>query len=368
MTDATSPVSPRTGWRDTWRRGMSVGVQFMIPSSVFILLPIASFWRSAPGPWAVVFTLVGLAFVVGFIGAAFLTTARAAIRGAWWAGLVVAVAALAAMASAPDLAGYFAAYLTVPAALLFRRRLATALTVAVAIVGAATVWSSQEMMAGGLTFMGLTLGLSIAAGLDSQRVRQDLAAAQTRNAVLAVAAERDRIGRDLHDILGHNLTALAVKTELASKLLDVDGPAARAQLTEVQALARQTLADVRATASGMRQVRLATELASARSVLEAAGVVLESPSAEPPLTDERAELFGWALREAVTNVVRHAAATRVVVTVTPDRLTVRDDGRGISGAEGSGLTGLRARAAAHGFVVHVQSEGRGTTVRLEEER
>ena len=109
--------------------------------------------------------------------------------------------------------------------------------------------------------------------------------AEQRVDTLSVAAERERIGRDLHDILGHSLTAISIKAGLAARLVDLDPAAAKAQIAEIEQVSRQALADVRATASGMREVRLATEIASARSVLLAAGIESRMPSALPPLTD-----------------------------------------------------------------------------------
>ena len=109
--------------------------------------------------------------------------------------------------------------------------------------------------------------LALGAGLEAGRVGAKLSRAEQRVSTLAVAAERERISRDLHDILGHSLTAISIKSELAGRLMSSDPPGAQAQMAEVEGIARQALADVRATASGIREVRVATELASARSVL-----------------------------------------------------------------------------------------------------
>ena len=122
----------------------------------------------------------------------------------------------------------------------------------------------------------------------------------------------------------------------------------KAQIAEIEQVSRQALADVRTTASGMREVRLATEIASARSVLLAAGIESRMPSALPPLTDRMSELMGYVVREAVTNVVRHSRAGVCTVVVRPSAVEVRDDGRGLpSGVRsGSGLLGLRTRVEA----------------------
>jgi two-component system sensor histidine kinase DesK len=185
---------------------------------------------------------------------------------------------------------------------------------------------------------------------------------------LAVAAERERIGRDLHDILGHSLTAISIKSGLAARLAETDPAAARAQMAEVEQIARVALSDVRATASGLREVRLATELASARSVLLAAGVESVAPSAVPALSVSDSELLGYAVREAVTNVVRHAEATRVVITIENRSVAICDDGIGMPAGRtsGSGLNGLRRRFADAGGVLSISpAQLHGTVVRAQ---
>ncbi|MBM0236610.1 sensor histidine kinase [Micromonospora sp. ATA32] len=175
----------------------------------------------------------------------------------------------------------------------------------------------------------------------------ELQAAQQEIGRLAVAEERARTARDLHDILGHSLTVVAVKTELAGRLLELDLARAATEIAEVERLARQALADVRRTVGGYREVSLAGELAGARSALAAAGIAADLPADVPALPAEREELFGWAVREGVTNVIRHSGARRCAISVQPDRVEVCDDGRGPSegdGPAGHGLLGLRERA------------------------
>ena len=152
---------------------------------------------------------------------------------------------------------------------------------------------------------------------------------------------RARISRDLHDILGHSLTAITIKSSLAARLADTEPAAAKEEMAAVEAIARQALADVRATVSGLTEIRLATEIASARSVLLAAGIEARTPVALPTLSDAVSELFGYVVRESVTNVVRHAEATRCVIEVDEHCVEVRDDGVGLgTDRSGRGLTGL----------------------------
>ncbi len=191
---------------------------------------------------------------------------------------------------------------------------------------------------------------------------QQLALAQDEVAVLAVERERERIARDMHDILGHTLTVISVKAELAGKMFEVDADRARAEILEVQGLARAALADVRGMVSATRAVTLAGELAGARQAFDAAGVEAEVPGTVDQVPDRLRELFAWALREGTTNVLRHAAASRVRVTMTDDTLTVEDDGHGPSAVDvvpGNGLRGLCERARQVGAHVAVTASPLG---------
>lgn len=194
---------------------------------------------------------------------------------------------------------------------------------------------------------------------ELQRTREALA-------VAAVAAERERIGRDLHDILGHSLTAIAVKAGLARRLVGRDDPAAATEIGEVERLAREALADVRATASGFREVSLAGELAVAGTVLQAAGVTAHLPTAVDEVDPSVRVLFGYVVREAVTNVVRHAHARTCTVTVGPRTVEIVDDGTGANPAPaGNGLSGLTDRVRAAGGTLTARTRaGGGFAVRV----
>ncbi|MBF4562567.1 sensor histidine kinase [Microbacterium sp. VKM Ac-2870] len=178
-----------------------------------------------------------------------------------------------------------------------------------------------------------------------------LRATRDQMAAMAVERERSRVARDLHDILGHSLTVITVKTELAGRLIDVDPARARTEIGEVEALARGALADVRTTVAGYRGVSVAGELAAARAALDAAGIAAELPTATENVSAERRELAGWIVREGVTNVIRHAHATRCRVRLTARGVSIEDDGVGPASDAafaGSGLIGLRERVEAAG--------------------
>lgn len=181
------------------------------------------------------------------------------------------------------------------------------------------------------------------------RRNRALAAAHEELKSMAVEQERARFARDLHDLLGHSLTVITVKSELAGRLLVVDTARAATEVADIERLAREALADVRATVAGYRGVTLASEISSARAALDAAGVSAELPGAVDEVPGDRRELFGWVLREGVTNVLRHADARRVQVAVSSTSVEIVDDGtRPASGVDGSGLSGLRERLAQVG--------------------
>jgi two-component system sensor histidine kinase DesK len=197
----------------------------------------------------------------------------------------------------------------------------------------------------------------------------DLALAREEITQLAVAGERNRFARDLHDILGHSLTVVTVKAELAQRLLDVDVDRARKELGELETLARDALSDVRATALGVRGISLAGEIAAAREALAAAHVEADLPGAADEVPTRWRELFAWTIREAVTNVVRHSKATRCAVRLGPGAVEIVDDGVGgtPAGAGGQGLPGLRRRAEALGatLTVGAPDDAPGFRVRVE---
>jgi two-component system sensor histidine kinase DesK len=177
-----------------------------------------------------------------------------------------------------------------------------------------------------------------------------LAAAQAQLAAMAVQNERSRIAADLHDILGHSLTVVTVKAELAQRLLDVDIERARTELRDLEGLARDALADVRATALGVRGISLPGEIAAARAALAAANIRADLPGAADQVPTRLRELFAWTIREAVTNIVRHSRATHAEVRLGPDSVEILDDGVGgkVPAGDGQGLSGLRGRAEALG--------------------
>ncbi|MDP5183677.1 sensor histidine kinase [Blastococcus sp. BMG 814] len=195
-------------------------------------------------------------------------------------------------------------------------------------------------------------------------VNSELVEAREELARNAVAEERLRFARDLHDLLGHSLSLIALKSELAGRLAERDPARARQEMADVEAAARRALAEVRDAVSGYRQVSLAQALAEGRSALSAAGISLRARAPGRPLPGPVDAVLGWVVREATTNVLRHSGARSVTVTLRAGdddvRLTIADDGRGGDAPAGTGLCGLAERVAAvGGRLDHGQGEGAG---------
>jgi two-component system sensor histidine kinase DesK len=223
------------------------------------------------------------------------------------------------------------------------------LALAVLALSAVEDWGSQA----GLVFGILAASVAIFGMRTLMSRNIELLKAEQENASLAVENERTRFARDLHDILGHSLTVITVKAELAQRMLDVDPERTRAELADLERLSRDALADVRRAVEGYRELTLPGELARARNALVAAEIDAHLPNSADEVPTELRELFAWTVREGVTNVIRHSGARRCEVRLTASSAEVVDDGAGSvpSPAPGSGLAGLRERAAAVGATV-----------------
>jgi two-component system, NarL family, sensor histidine kinase DesK len=177
---------------------------------------------------------------------------------------------------------------------------------------------------------------------------------------LAKVAERERIARDLHDLLGHTLSLITLKAELARKLVDRDPQRAKQEMLDVEQTSRAALADVREAITGYRGEGLAAELIRARKTLETAGVGVQSDICELPLTPAQETVLALALREAITNVVRHAQAQQCSVRLQRQNdlctLEIADNGRGADAPEGNGLRGMRERLEALGGSLQRQTQ------------
>jgi two-component system sensor histidine kinase DesK len=201
-------------------------------------------------------------------------------------------------------------------------------------------------------FFGALVGIASLYQARVEAANRELTASREEARRLAVVAERERIARDLHDVLGHTLTVVAVKADLAGKLVEPDPAAARREIEEIRTTARRALADLRSAVTGMRSATLAAELAGARDALASASIAHEVRAETGPLPAAIETALAYVLRESVTNVVRHAEASRCLITLARDgaeaRLEVHDDGRGGARPEGNGIAGMRLRLAPLG--------------------
>ncbi|MEU1130750.1 histidine kinase [Streptomyces sp. NPDC005900] len=239
---------------------------------------------------------------------------------------------------------------------------------AVAVAGFAAVGVHDERLAGFaalIAFGALLTLLSARCGAWTLSVMWEADRAREVEARLAVAEERLRFGRDLHDVMGRNLAVIALKSELAVQLARRGRPEAVDQMVEVQRIAQESQREVREVVRGYREADLGTELLGARGVLEAAGISCRVTGSAAGLPAPVQSALGWVVREAATNVLRHGDASRcdITLTVTDERttLTVENDGApdAAPSAGGSGLAGLRERLAeVDGTLDHAAGRGR----------
>ena len=363
--DTTAPgFEPDAVGLPWYRRSIAQGLGYFGPGVLFLGIPLWFARDIEPSRFAVLVALVAFEALV-YLGTSLTVSWPHAARWVWLALLIAAQVAMAALAGDFTPIAYYTIYTTVTAAMLLPWVEARIFIIGAGLVSLGLGASTGDAFAVIMAITGTFLGFSIGFGMEAGATRRKLAVEEERTAVLAVAAERARIGRDLHDILGHSLTTIAVKADLARRLVDRDPARAASEIDELAGVARQALADVRATASGMREVRLASEIASARSVRAAAGIDAHVPTAVDAADDATSELLGYVVREAVTNVVRHSGAASCTIAATRHSVTVSDDGRGWAGVPGNGLAGLRARVAEGGGVLAIDSGRSGTRVKAD---
>jgi two-component system sensor histidine kinase DesK len=197
-------------------------------------------------------------------------------------------------------------------------------------------------------FFAVVVGVCNIFVAQAKRADAKLRRAQAENVQLAAVAERERIARDLHDVLGHTLSVIVLKAELAGRLMGRDDVRAAAEIADVERTARTALAEVREAIGGYRTKGIGAEIEQARLTLDAAGVALTCESKPPVLKAREETVLSLVVREAVTNIVRHAHATRCTMRfrTTPDgfaSLEVEDDGQAKIEREGNGLRGMRER-------------------------
>jgi len=363
VADPGSQPAPAV-WTDSSGRVGRFGIAFAAVWLVFLVDSLREAWSVAWGDRHAVAGWVGVVATLGF-AVAYLAvfadvrarrrrlTPMSSHRASAMLGVLCAL--MAVMIGSIGQAGTAAVvYVVVVAVMTLPTRWAAAVTAALAVLvewsgHAVPGWSAPE----GLAFAVCTAAFAMWGVAQLMLRNADLLRAREQNARLAVSDERNRFARDLHDILGHSLTVITVKAELANRLLDVDPARARTELADLERLSRDALADVRRAVHGYRDLTLPGELARAREALRAAGIEAELPHSTEEVPSGARELFAWTVREGVTNVIRHSGASRCTVRLEGTAVEVCDDGRGDAGhvEAGHGIAGLRERAAAAGAVL-----------------
>ena len=231
--------------------------------------------------------------------------------------------------------------------------ISVAATAATAATAALIGGGHHDATAGiGLGLLGI--GAAMVVMGEMMRTNKELHDARAELARLAVAGERERFARDLHDLLGHSLSVISLKAQLARKRLPGDPEAAAADVADIETVSREALREVREAVSGYRKPVLDAELRGARTALDAAGIetTIDRPAVDLP--PEVEAVLAWTVREAATNVIRHSGARHSTIRLVPalDQASVEimDDGPGTNGSDeiGTGLTGLRERLDAAG--------------------
>jgi two-component system sensor histidine kinase DesK len=260
--------------------------------------------------------------------------------------------------------------LAIGAAIAVRQRWALGMIAAVTISGAV-----QTGIDRGSLDIGMLLGFAtFMAGIGNFLVQylvglvNELTRTQERLAQTAVAEERLRFSRDLHDLLGHTLSVIVVKAQAIRRLIERDPDVATVHAADIETIGRHALTEVREAVTGYRSVGLADELANARRALEAVGILVHIAQPAHTLEAHLDSLLGWVVREAITNVLKHADATRCSITITTAdsvvRIEIVDDGQGRADradarVDGSGLRGLRERVEEYGGVLTATTTSTG---------
>jgi len=351
------PAESRVGW---------TAYVWLIYLLMFLAPPAARMWagRAGIGDWAV--TLLGLAIFLFTYFRAYWVRGR---------GLVAIVAAQVALGViyTPINPGalVFFIYAACFVARLEQRRGAVLGIALVTLALASMAWIAAVpwvWWAGGV-IMAPLLGAVNYHDARVARADRKLRLAQEQVEHLATVAERERIARDLHDLLGHTLSLIVLKAELAGRLAERDAARAAGEVRDIEQVARQALREVRDAIRGYR-ASVQDEAERARALLAAAGVEAELDIERVALDAASGETLALALREAVTNVIRHAHAGRCRVRLRQQDgacvLEVEDDGRGRCAPEGGGLRGMRERVEALGGAVErgPGGNGRGTLLRV----
>jgi two-component system sensor histidine kinase DesK len=324
-----------------------------LPWLLFLGFPLVDLVTTPRPPAAQILAAGGLlVFTVAYLRLFTRVFTPCGAPAGWELGVIAVLGAALPLWLGPAWAGLLIYVSAAAAGALSDRWVWPAVLAAAAVCAAVVAWHG---LLGDLFILPLICLLTAFAIRGTRHliaVNAELAEAREERARHAVAEERLRFARDLHDLLGHSLSLIALKSELAGRLTEHDPARARAEMADVEAAARRALAEVRDAVSGYRSVSLAQALAEARPALAAAGVELRAPARVPELAPPVDAVLGWVVREATTNVLRHSGAATVTVELRADdggvAVSVVDDGRGGRATPGAGLAGLAERVEGVG--------------------
>src|SRR5713226_6196652 len=337
------------------RRWVKLGRLFMVAWLAFFIYPLGAFLTDRFGTetrTSGLLLLLGLALIWAW----FWTRICAGPDRRFTVPAIVAATLILTVFTlrTPPQYGSLFLYPVIMAGAAFRWRRSVAAVVILSVLAGAIELARGESVTNstGQLLNDLLVGVAAVAGRLLVEANQQLSQARERIARLAVGEERLRFARDLHDLLGHSLSVIALKSELAGRLIKKTPGLAAHEVEDIEKVARDALREVREAVTGYRQPTLAAELAGAKEALRAAGIEWHVDQDHAPLPPAVEAVLAWTVREGVTNVMRHSQATRCAIRIAAKdgRATVEvvDDGRGGTLEPGSGLRGLRERVLERG--------------------
>jgi two-component system, NarL family, sensor histidine kinase DesK len=336
-------------------RTIKLGRLFMVAFLAFYAIPIGIILSK---PFTTLDRLIALTLLIGsgLIWAWFWTRIAGGPDGRFrWVAVILGSLLIAAFTLlTPPQYGSLFVYAVLLAGAAFPWRLAVPLVIIAALTsgGLDLIRGTGPLQASGDFLNDALVGCAAVAGRLLIGANQQLSLAREQIARLAVGEERLRFARDLHDLLGHSLSVIALKSELAGRLISRSPGLAEHEVKDIEKVARDALREVREAVAGYRQPTLAAELAGAREVLTAAGIECRIEQQHDSLAPAVEAVLAWAVREGTTNVMRHSGARRCSIRIARQgglaTVEIVDDGRGGTINPGSGLRGLEERVTERG--------------------